>query len=139
MRTLEQLLSQHSERVIFESTVGSQAYGTALPGSDEDIKGIYVVPELIYLTLEPLPTQVSDEKGGYRLLNLSPLSGAGPHGQPQHYRAALYAERVHPATFSCFRLTGRKSVAVYHQTGLRIPRRLCPSPNQESARSKQMG
>ena len=63
MRTLEQLLSQNSNKVIFESIVGSQAYGTALPHSDEDIKGIYVVPESMHLTLDPLPSQVSDDKG----------------------------------------------------------------------------
>ena len=63
MRTLDQLLSDFRNRVIFESVVGSQAYGTALADSDEDIKGIYVIPSYEYLTLDPLPTQLSDFKG----------------------------------------------------------------------------
>ncbi|MCH6256245.1 nucleotidyltransferase domain-containing protein [Puniceicoccaceae bacterium K14] len=63
MRSLEELLAQHADKVIFESVVGSQAYGTALPHSDEDLKGIYIVPEATQVTLDPLPTQVSDAKG----------------------------------------------------------------------------
>ena len=83
MRTLEQLLSRNYDRVIFESVVGSQAYGTALPESDEDIKGIYVVPSSDYLTLDPLPPQVSDQKGDtvyyalHRFLDLA--LGANPN------------------------------------------------------------
>jgi len=63
MKTLEQLLSRYRRRVIFEAVVGSQAYGTALPHSDEDVKGIYVVSESEHVSLDPLPTQLSDEKG----------------------------------------------------------------------------
>ncbi len=63
MHSLKQLLSDYRRSIIFESVVGSQAYGTALPNSDKDVKGIYVIPSSGYLSLDPPPTQVSDEKG----------------------------------------------------------------------------
>ena len=63
MLTLEQLLTDQREHVIFESVVGSRAYGTSLPDSDEDIKGVFAVPAPQYLQLQsPLP-QLSDGKG----------------------------------------------------------------------------
>ena len=60
--TLEQLLSNRS-RLIFETAVGSHAYGTQLPHSDMDVKGIFALAPSEYLTLEPVPSQLSDDKG----------------------------------------------------------------------------
>lgn len=50
-------------RILFESIVGSRAYGTHHANSDEDIKGIYVEPMSSLLTLAELPEQIGDIKG----------------------------------------------------------------------------
>ena len=63
MLTFENILLENRPSIIFESVVGSQAYGTSLPESDEDIKGIFAVSAGEYLNLESPPSQLSDEKG----------------------------------------------------------------------------
>lgn len=63
MYTFQELLTDNRKHIIFESVVGSQAYGTAIPGSDEDIKGVFIVPPHEYLRLESPPQQLSDRKG----------------------------------------------------------------------------
>lgn len=62
MKTLEQLSGGDSS-VIFECIAGSRAYGTATSTSDEDHRGIFVVPAQNYLSLLSPPAQVSDERG----------------------------------------------------------------------------
>ncbi len=47
--------------IIFEAISGSRAYGTDLPTSDTDIKGVFVLPEDVFLGLDYIP-QISDER-----------------------------------------------------------------------------
>lgn len=49
-------------RLLYETLVGSQAYGLARPDSDEDIKGVFVDPVATLLTLRQLPEQISDDR-----------------------------------------------------------------------------
>ena len=49
--------------IIFETLVGSQAYGTTHKDSDEDLKGVYVEPRDSLLTLAEIPDQFSDKRG----------------------------------------------------------------------------
>lgn len=49
-------------RLLYETLVGSQAYGLARPDSDEDIKGVFVDPVASLLTLRPVPEQISDDR-----------------------------------------------------------------------------
>ena len=46
--------------IIFECITGSRAYGLALPHSDTDIKGVFVLPKDKFYGLEYVP-QVNDE------------------------------------------------------------------------------
>lgn len=60
--TLAQLLAQpalHLGCVVS----GSQAYGTAVAGSDEDRRGLFALPARAYLSLTPPPAQLSDARG----------------------------------------------------------------------------
>ncbi|MBK1879868.1 DNA polymerase beta superfamily protein [Pelagicoccus mobilis] len=61
--TIEDLRGDSRSPIIFESIVGSQAYGTSLESSDVDIKGIFVLPAADYLSLHEVPPQISDAKG----------------------------------------------------------------------------
>lgn len=63
MQTLDDLLTISAKHVIFSCIAGSRAYGTHVPGSDEDIRGLYVVPSIAYLPLNQMPGQVADERG----------------------------------------------------------------------------
>jgi predicted nucleotidyltransferase len=63
MKSLNDLLTAGASHVIFSCVAGSRAYGTQIPGSDEDIRGIYVVPSAAYLPLDQLPVQLADERG----------------------------------------------------------------------------
>ncbi len=47
--------------ILLETLAGSKAYGTDLPTSDTDIKGIFILPKEQFYGLEYVP-QVSDEK-----------------------------------------------------------------------------
>lgn len=63
MQPLDELKSHGQETVLFECVAGSRAYGTATDASDEDIRGIFVVPSRAYLSLKRPADLVSDERG----------------------------------------------------------------------------
>ena len=48
--TIEQL--KKSGHIIFECIAGSRAYGLSTPTSDTDIRGVYVLPQEIFYSLE---------------------------------------------------------------------------------------
>jgi predicted nucleotidyltransferase len=62
MQTLDKLLTAARAHVIFSCVAGSRAYGTQIQGSDEDIRGLYVVPSIAYLPLTQMPVQLADER-----------------------------------------------------------------------------
>lgn len=47
--------------LLFDAITGSRAYGTHLPGSDHDRRGVFVLPKPMFYGLNDLP-QVSDER-----------------------------------------------------------------------------
>ena len=49
MRTLAEL--QDSDAILFEAISGSKAYGLDTPASDTDIKGVFVAPREMFLSL----------------------------------------------------------------------------------------
>lgn len=57
------LMERHPGAIIYKCIAGSKAYGTARPGSDEDICGIFMLPHIDYFSLKAPPNQVSDERG----------------------------------------------------------------------------
>jgi predicted nucleotidyltransferase len=63
MQTLDELLTADRKQLIFSCVAGSRAYGTQVQGSDEDIRGLYVVPSIAYLPLTQMPVQLADERG----------------------------------------------------------------------------
>src|ERR1700733_15477097 len=63
MNSLIELLTAGTSHVIFSCVAGSRAYGTQIPGSDEDIRGLYVVPSTAYLPVNRKPAQLADERG----------------------------------------------------------------------------
>ena len=62
VKTLNQLLAAGNDRIIFSCVAGSRAYGTQVPGSDEDVRGIYMVPSGAYLPIDQEPVQLSDDR-----------------------------------------------------------------------------
>lgn len=59
MLTIQDLKDQNL--LLFECVSGSNAYGLALPHSDVDIKGVFVLPQSIYYGLDYIP-QINDKK-----------------------------------------------------------------------------
>lgn len=59
MMTITDLKSQGL--LLFEATTGSRAYGTDLPSSDHDRRGVFILPKAKFYGLTDLP-QVSDER-----------------------------------------------------------------------------
>ena len=45
------LQTHHAEAILATYLVGSRAYGTASPESDEDYRGIFVLPSREYLSI----------------------------------------------------------------------------------------
>ena len=73
------LHSDGGTRVIFRGVVGSRAYGTDRPGSDEDVRGVFLVPPLAYALLAAPPEQVADERNDrvyYSLRRFAELAAA---------------------------------------------------------------
>ncbi len=68
--TYESLRTDESKRLIFEGVWGSHAYGTTTPESDEDSIGVYVLNQSAYLSLCPLPEQVSDMRHDHNFYSL---------------------------------------------------------------------
>lgn len=70
-------------RLLFETVVGSHAYGTAHEESDIDLRGVFIEPTVDLLTLGSLPEQFSDERGDevyYSLRRFLDLAlGANPN------------------------------------------------------------
>lgn len=58
-----QCLLAHPGHIVLEAVSGSQAYGTAHEESDEDIRGIFVLPLAAYASLAPPAPQVADARG----------------------------------------------------------------------------
>jgi len=59
---LKTLQTQCANTILATYLVGSRAYGTASPESDEDYRGIFVLPSREYLSICEPVTQVSDER-----------------------------------------------------------------------------
>ena len=55
-------LLKKTDYIMFEATVGSHAYGTNLPTSDIDTRGIFRLPPTQHLSLIPIIEEVGDEK-----------------------------------------------------------------------------
>lgn len=53
---------RESGRIVFECVGGSHAYGTALPASDRDVRGVFAHPQGAYAGLDDPVSQVGDEK-----------------------------------------------------------------------------
>jgi len=51
-----------SAQILFDCVAGSRAYGTSHADSDEDIRGIFVLPAAAYLDLAPPPNQIADAR-----------------------------------------------------------------------------
>lgn len=66
-------------QILFDCVAGSRAYGTAQADSDEDIRGIFVLPAAAYLDLVPPPNQIADARNNvvyYSLRRTIDLLGA---------------------------------------------------------------
>lgn len=53
--SFQTLHSDGGARVIFRGVVGSRAYGTDRPGSDEDVRGVFLVPPIEYALVTTTP------------------------------------------------------------------------------------
>ena len=58
----ERLRSEYGETILVTYLVGSRAYGTVTPQSDEDYRGIFVLPSRCYLSIREPVTQIADER-----------------------------------------------------------------------------
>ena len=77
--SFQTLHSDGGARVIFRGIVGSRAYGTNRPGSDEDVRGVFLVPPVEYALLAAPPEQVADERNDrlyYSLRRFAELAAA---------------------------------------------------------------
>lgn len=59
---LKSLLKHKSRALIYECIAGSRAYGTAHNDSDEDIRGIFILPKKHYLSVTTPTSIISDER-----------------------------------------------------------------------------
>src|ERR1051326_7665680 len=63
MNSLDELRCRTPSPIIFECVAGSHAYGTSTSSSDEDIRGVFTVPGINYLSLIQPADQISDDRG----------------------------------------------------------------------------
>jgi len=60
--SVEKLNQKYSDAIKFECIAGSHAYGTSLPTSDVDTRGIFILPSTEYVGLKRPYEQASDNK-----------------------------------------------------------------------------
>ncbi len=81
--SFQTLHADGGDRVIFRGVTGSRAYGTNREGSDEDIRGVFLVPPVEYALLCAPPPQVADERNDrvyYSLRRFAELAaGSNPN------------------------------------------------------------
>ena len=82
MHGIDDLKSRGQANVIFECVAGSRAYGTMTDASDEDIRGIFVVPSSAYLDLVRPADQLSDERGNVVYYSLRRIVELLAHANP---------------------------------------------------------
>ena len=76
--TLNELINDYQDRIIFETVAGSFAYGTGTQESDSDVRGIFVLPNSAYAALKAPPDQIADYQGDtvyYSLRRFLQLAG----------------------------------------------------------------
>ena len=56
-------LRANPRAILFECIAGSQAYGTSVDTSDEDLRGLFAMPATSYIDLTRPPGQISDDRG----------------------------------------------------------------------------
>jgi predicted nucleotidyltransferase len=69
MKNLNDLQDPFPEHVLFSCVAGSRAYGTNTSESDEDIRGLYAVPECERLKVKTDLPQTCDTTRANRLLS----------------------------------------------------------------------
>ena len=74
--SFQTLHADAGDLVIFRGVTGSRAYGTNRPGSDEDIRGVFLVPPVEYALLCAPPPQVADKSIGMLFFNESAFAQA---------------------------------------------------------------
>ena len=62
LKNLNDLYNQRDKYLLFETLVGSRAYGTFHATSDEDLKGVFILPAEHYLMEKTPLEQVSDDR-----------------------------------------------------------------------------
>lgn len=81
--SFQTLHADDGDRVIFRGVTGSRAYGTNRAGSDEDVRGVFLVPPVEYALLCAPPPQVADERNDrvyYSLRRFAELAaGSNPN------------------------------------------------------------
>lgn len=68
------------EDVVYAAVVGSQAWGLAGPGSDEDVRGAFVLPFERYTSLWEAPDEIQDPKGDAAYWEIEKLLHQGLRG-----------------------------------------------------------
>ena len=61
---------QGSGSIIFESVVGSHAYGTNTPSSDTDVRGVFLAPQKWHVGLHGVPEEVAIDKQDIKFYEL---------------------------------------------------------------------
>ena len=82
MYGFDELKLHGQANVIFECVAGSRAYGTATDGSDEDVRGIFVIPSAAYLDLVRPADQLGDERGNVVYYSLRRIVELLSHANP---------------------------------------------------------
>ncbi len=60
---LDSLLTEYKSSIIYECISGSRAYGTSRPDSDEDMRGIFILPRNFELTINIPIEHIADSRG----------------------------------------------------------------------------
>lgn len=79
--TLEEL-QKGPGAILFECIAGSRAYGTAVAGSDEDIRGVFALPARTYLDLTAPAPQLADAQGNTVYYSLRRVVELLAHANP---------------------------------------------------------
>lgn len=79
---VQSLIESYDSSIIYECISGSRAYGTSHPDSDEDIRGIYILPRILELSLNPHIEHIADGRGDVVYYSLRRFSELAVNANP---------------------------------------------------------
>jgi len=124
------LRAEYGETILATYLVGSRAYGTATSESDEDYRGIFILPRTAYLSIREPVNQVSDERNNTTYYTLKRFLELAASANPNIIEMLFMPSDCRVFEAPLMRRTPRTAIYFRHETGVHLACQLRRRPDQ---------